>query len=199
MELFIVRMFTFLMSPQAYRLIELGNTFWLWGVLIVIYSVERIFGFRVYQKNIAPKNPRIMRAVFSFGFWRKLWVRLLLFSLGFRTFDFKRKGVISTKTPRIEFNLSNLHLRCAHELNIAFYCTCTFQNSRPGIFQLTKRRALLTMELIKSSTHRLCLFAFLLTRCETVKVFIWQTALKSQPLLCFGETFFGFYWLYFRS
>lgn len=29
MELFIVRMFTFLMSPQAYRLIELGNTFWL--------------------------------------------------------------------------------------------------------------------------------------------------------------------------
>lgn len=54
-ELFIVRMFTFLVPPQAYSLMELGNTFWLWGVLIVIHSVERIFDLRV-SKNIAQKS-----------------------------------------------------------------------------------------------------------------------------------------------
>lgn len=53
-DLFIVRMFTFLMPPQEYSLMELGNTFWLWGVLIVLRSVERIFEFRV-SKNIAQK------------------------------------------------------------------------------------------------------------------------------------------------
>lgn len=53
-DLFIVRMFTFLMPPQEYSLMELENTFWLWGVLIVLRSVERIFEFRV-SKNIAQK------------------------------------------------------------------------------------------------------------------------------------------------
>lgn len=53
-DLFIVRMFTFLMPPQEYSLMELGNTFWFWGVLIVLRSEERIFEFRV-SKNIAQK------------------------------------------------------------------------------------------------------------------------------------------------
>lgn len=34
------------------------------------------------------------------------------------------------------------------------------------------------MNLIKSSTHCLCLFAFLLARCEARKVFIWINYLK---------------------
>lgn len=54
-ELFILRVFTFLLPPQASSLMELGNTFWLRGVLIVIHSVQRIFSLRV-SKNIAQKS-----------------------------------------------------------------------------------------------------------------------------------------------
>lgn len=50
-DLFILRMFTFLMPPQENSLMELGNTFWLWGVLIVQRSVERNLEFHVSKKK----------------------------------------------------------------------------------------------------------------------------------------------------
>ena len=132
-DLFIVRMFTFLMPPQEYSLMELGNTFWLWGVLIVQRSVEKNLEFRV-SKKISPKTSgndnqfrfRLLKKASSNSF--------VVFR--FHTFDFKRKGVITAKTPRIEFNLSNLHFRCLHELNIAFHCTWTLENSGQCRFQL---------------------------------------------------------------
>ena len=111
---------------------ELGNTFWLWGVLIVQRSVETNLEFRVFEKN-RPKPP-VMTTNFDFVLEESLLELFCCFR--FHTFDFKRKGVITTKTPRIEFNLSNLHFRCPHELNIAFYCTWTLESSRQCIFQL---------------------------------------------------------------
>lgn len=62
-----VRMFTFLMPPQAHSLMELGNTFWLWGVLIVTHSVERILDPCISKKNIAQKI-RVMTINFDFAF-----------------------------------------------------------------------------------------------------------------------------------
>lgn len=132
-DLFILRMFTFLMPPQENSLMELGNTFWLWGVLIVQRSVERNLEFHVSKK----KSPK------TFGGDSQFRFRLLKKASSnsfvvyrFHTLDFKRKGVITTKTPRIEFALSNLHFRCLHELNMPFYCTWTLENSRQCRFQL---------------------------------------------------------------
>lgn len=65
-DLFILRMFTFLMPPQENSLMELGNTFWLWGVLIVQRSVERNLEFHVSKKN-RPK-PSVATANFDFVF-----------------------------------------------------------------------------------------------------------------------------------
>ena len=59
-------MFTFLMPPQENSLMELGNTFWLWGVLIVQRSVERDLEFRVSNKN-RPKSS-VVTASFDFVF-----------------------------------------------------------------------------------------------------------------------------------
>jgi len=51
-DLFTVRMFTFPEPPQENSLMELGNTFWLWGVLIVLSFVEGNLEFRVSKKNL---------------------------------------------------------------------------------------------------------------------------------------------------
>lgn len=130
-----VGMFTFLLPPPENSLMELGNTFWLWGVLIVPRSVERNLESRVSKKK-KKKSPK------TSGNDNQFRCRLLKKACSnsfvvfrFHTFDFKRKGVITTKTPRIEFNLSNLHFWCPHELNIAFYCTWTLENSRQCRFQ----------------------------------------------------------------
>ena len=78
---------------------------------------------RVSKKKNRPK-PTVMTPNLEFRLLKKASsTSFVVFR--FHTFDFKRKGVITTKIPRIEFNLSNLHFRCPHELNIAFYCTWT--------------------------------------------------------------------------
>ena len=64
--MFILRMFTFLMPPQENSLMELGNTFWFWGVLIVQRSVERDLEFRESNKN-RPKSS-VVTASFYFVF-----------------------------------------------------------------------------------------------------------------------------------
>lgn len=60
-------MFTFLMPPQENSLMELGNTFWLWGVLIVQRSVERDLEFCVSNKN-RPKPSVVLVVTASFDF-----------------------------------------------------------------------------------------------------------------------------------
>ena len=114
-DLFILRMFTFLMPPQENSLMELGNTFWLWGVLIVQRSVERSLDFHVSKK----KSPKTFgnESQFRFRLFKKASSNSFVV-FRFHTFDLKRKGVITS--PRIEFVLSNLHFWCPHELNMVF-------------------------------------------------------------------------------
>lgn len=65
-----VGMFTFLLPPPENSLMELGNTFWLWGVLIVPRSVERNLESRVSKKKKKKNRPKppVMTTNFDFVF-----------------------------------------------------------------------------------------------------------------------------------
>ena len=76
------------MPPQENSLMELGNTFWLWGVLIVQRSVETNLEFRVSEKN-RPKPP-VMTTNFDFVLEESLLELFCCFPLSHFRFQKKR-------------------------------------------------------------------------------------------------------------
>ena len=84
------------MPPQENSLMELGNTFWLWGVLIVQRSVERNLEFHVSKKKIA-QNLRWRQPISISSFEESFFE--LFCCLPLSHFGFQKKGSYYNQNP----------------------------------------------------------------------------------------------------